>query len=114
MKIRNIGIFFILAILVSCDGNKTSLPEGYELIATDGRTHFVHIDEDKLEDRIVQREVGKKICTELFNHEDYCEVYMWTDRAEIPTKLPIINRRSMIGVYEMKNGNVKHKPLTGK
>ena len=82
----------------------------YEWVANDGRAHFIYVDEMHHGDKISQRQAGKVICTKMFKHSDYCEVYMWTKREDVPTKFPLINRRTIIGKYEMKKRRNEIKP----
>ena len=101
----------VIFVLVSCDGGKGKLPQGFELVANEGRIHFMYVAEYQLGDRVAQREAGRIVCTEIFKQGDYCEIYMWSKKEDIPKSLPIINRRTMVGFYEMKKGVVKLKPL---
>lgn len=102
---------FTILTLSSCGDDGATLPEGIEWIARDGRTHFVFVDEQYNGDKVAQRKAGKTVCTRMFKHEDYCEVYMWSKRADIPRKLPLINRKTIIGKFSMKGEDIKLKAL---
>lgn len=104
-------VIAVSAALTSCDKKREPLPTGFKLMASDGRSHFLFVEEYQIGDRVAQREAGRIVCTVFNNHGDYCEVYMWRVMSDIPKKLPIINRKTMIGKYEMKNGRVDLNPL---
>ncbi|HCR85319.1 MAG TPA: hypothetical protein DIV86_01445 [Alphaproteobacteria bacterium] len=99
-----------LLVLASCDG-KENLPSGFELVSSDGISHFMYVDKVQYGDRVAQREAGRIVCTVYFQQEDYCDVYLWKSRDNIPNSLPIINRSEVIGVYRMRNGSAELKPL---
>ena len=80
-------------------------------MATDGISHFVCVESSQLGDRVAQREAGRIVCTVMFDQNDYCDVYYWRSREDIPTKLPIVNRQSVIGVYKLRKGKATLKPL---
>lgn len=101
----------ISTILISCDKKREPLPTGFQLIASDGRSHFLFVEEYQIGDRVAQREAGRIVCTVFNQHDDYCEVYMWRVKSDIPKKMPIINRKTMIGKYEMKDGRTELNPL---
>lgn len=102
---------FVVLFLVSCDEKMETLDEGFEWIGNEGRSHFMYVAKSHYGDKVAQREAGKIVCTHMFKHEDYCEIYMWSTREDVPTSLPIINRRTMIGKFRMKNGEMILKPL---
>lgn len=103
-------MLFTLVVTTSCEERNT-LDEGYEWISNEGRAHFIWVGEEHLGDKVSQRNAGRIICTKMFQHGDYCEVYMWSDKEDVPKGFPLINRRTMIGKFEMKNGEVKLNPL---
>jgi hypothetical protein len=104
---------FLVFIVSACSDEMPSLPDGYELISADGNSYFVYIDPDKIGNKSLQREVGRTICEDIVKTPEYCEVYFWNNKEEIPKKFPIINRKSIIGLYQMKGDKVKLKALTG-
>jgi hypothetical protein len=106
-------IFFIILLTTSCEGDKDKLPVGFELISSDGGSHFVYVRGALLGDRISQREAGRIICNGIFNTPNYCEVYYFQNKAEVPKKFPIMNKINPFGLFEMKNGKEKFKLLYG-
>ena len=109
---KKIILLYVIAFTLSaCEGEKGVLPDGFELVGRDGRTHFAFLSEEHLGDRIFQREAGRVVCGEIFQHQDYCEVLMWSDKKDIPKSLPVINRTKVIGVFEMKDNEVQLKAL---
>lgn len=107
---RILSVLAISVVLASC-GDGDSTPEGFEIVATEGNTFFVHVDAEFLDDKTGQRAAGKAIC-EQSGKEKYCEIYMWADREKVQTKLPITKDGSAIGMYTMKDGEVKLKVLS--
>lgn len=103
--------FLAIIFLVSCEEKKGKLPDGYELIGRDGRAHFAYVAKEHFGNKVLQREAGKTVCTEIYNHGDYCEVYMWSVKTDVPTKFPIINRTTIIGKFELKGDYMKLKPI---
>ena len=104
-------VLFTVFLLISCKKDKGELPDGYEIIGKDGRAHFAYVAKKHFGNKVLQREAGKTVCTEIYNHADYCEVYMWSIKEDVPTKLPIINRSTIIGKFELKGETMKLKPL---
>lgn len=105
-KIRSFTFVFLAFIfLTACEKNQEfKLPNGFEVVSRDGNSFFVWIDENTRGDKMLQRMVGKKICDSLINTKDYCEVYYFANKGDIPTKFPIINRVDSMGYYEKKYG----------
>jgi len=91
----------------------TSLPEGFEMVTSDGESHFMLVDEKHWGDRLQQRMVGAKVCSSMFKDNNYCEVYYFANKEDIPATFPIVNRLYPIGVFEMKYGHKSLKTLTG-
>lgn len=110
---KKITTLIMLLFLVACGDEMPSLPKGYELVSADGHSYFVYITPEALGNKSEQRLVGKTVCVDMFKTPDYCEVWFWSNREEIPKKFPIINRKSIIGMYQMKGDKVKLKALTG-
>jgi hypothetical protein len=103
--------FLLIFAIAACSEDKT-LPEGFKLISIDGSSYFVHMDQKYVGDKTMQREVGKIVCVDMYNSGDYCDVYFWTNLEEIPRKFPIVNRKSMIGLFQMRDNKLRLKPLT--
>lgn len=106
-----ISIFMIM-FLSSCRDDIPKLPIGFEHISKDGRSHFVYVHEEYLGERVTQRETGRTICSGIFKESDYCEVYYFAERDEVPTKFPIMNRVHPIGLYEIKSGKERFRALS--
>ena len=106
-------IFFLLQ---GCKFDKSLdyllLPPGFKAIASDNHSHFILLNEEFWGDRLAQRTMGMRICDKIFNEKDYCEVYYFASRADIPEKFPIINRFNPIGLFEKKYGHIKLKTLS--
>lgn len=111
MKI--LSLLFVLLFLASCSDDMPTLPKGYELISADGNSYFVYITPEAIGNKSEQRAVGKTICVDMFKTPEYCEVWFWSNKDEIPKKFPIINRKSIIGMYQMKGDKIKLKALSG-
>ncbi len=109
---RYLLTLFLLVFVVSCDEGAAKIPTGYEHVSKDRRSHFIYVKPDKIGEKVNQREAGRIICTEVFQESDYCEVYYFSRKEEVPTKFPIMNRIRPIGYYEIKNGKEKFKVLT--
>ncbi len=87
------------------------LPKGFEKVAVDNNSYFIALDEEFWGDRIKQREVGDKICEKKYKENNYCEVYYFASRDDIPESFPILNRMNPIGIYENKYGKRKLRSL---
>jgi Tfp pilus assembly protein PilP len=105
-------VLIALLVLVGCE-KKSQLPSGFELIGTDGNAHFVYVAPENYGEKVRQREAGRIICTEIFDNKDYCEVYYWKEKKDVPVKFPIVNRKTLIGLYKMKGEQITLKALTG-
>ncbi len=101
-------VVLVLVSLASCR-KEGELPEDAKWIARAGKIHFVYADISYLRREVELRELGRIICTEKFNQADYCQVYLWSEEKDVPTKLPILNRETMFAIYEMKGGEIKLK-----
>lgn len=101
---KNFVLFiFLLTAIAGCKKD-TDLPEGVEWIGNAGKIHFVYAPETYLSNEVELRETGKVICTVRFEQQDYCQVYFWYDRKDVPAGLPIVNRNTLFAIYELKNG----------
>lgn len=110
MSVVRILFLAVMLFLISCE-KKAEIPEGFELVASDGWAHFVYVSRpDNINDKLKQRTAGKAIC-ELKNTVDYCEVYMWSDRTQVVKNLPIMNKDTIIGLYKQKDGKVRLKAI---
>jgi hypothetical protein len=108
-------IFLSLAIfsslfLYSCKEDKT-VPAGFEIISQDRNSLFVYVEREFWGDRVNQRQVGRKICNAIYEFTTYCEVWYFANRAEVPTKFPIMNRVNPIGKFEIKEGKEVFRTL---
>jgi len=54
-------LFVSLLLLSSCAEDKETLEEGFEWVANDGRSHFIYVSEDHLNDKVAQRNNSKVI-----------------------------------------------------
>ncbi len=101
--------FILIAFLAitSCDAETVVLPDGFELIASEGPYHFVYMDPKHIGDNTAQRRGGSAVCT-ITKNPNYCEVHMWIDRAKVQTKMPIKrDNKVQRGVYSFKDGQAK-------
>jgi sarcosine oxidase delta subunit len=108
---RYLIIIAVILVFSACEKEKGKLPEGFEWVGRDGRTHFAYVHKEYIGDKIFQREAGRIVCGEMFQHQDYCEIFMWSNRNSIPKRLPVINRKEIIGIFEMKGETLKLKAL---
>ncbi len=106
-------LFFVLILGLIIQGcrAKGELPEDAKWVANHGKIHFAYADASYLKREVELREVGKIICTELHNHEDYCQVYFWGNELEVVTELPVVQRGSLFAIYEKKYDKVSLKRL---
>ena len=102
--------FLCLLLFAGCE-DKKKLPDGFEIINSDGRSHFVYVDSSRLGDKVIQRETARRICKNIFVELDYCEVYYFDNKEDIPKKFPIMNRLRPIGTYELKGDKEKFDVL---
>lgn len=103
--------FLLVFLIAACDDDK-KLPDGYKLISIDGNSYFVYMPEKYIGDKTSQREAGKIVCVDLYKSGDYCDVYFWTNMEDIPKKFPIVNRKTMIGLFQMRDNKLRLRPLT--
>ncbi len=111
---RFLAAIIMLFVLAGCDDGPAKLPEGFEHVSRDGRSHFVYVRPDWLDDKLAQREAGRIICRKLFDEADYCEVYFFSRKSAIPTKFPIMNRLAPVGYFEIKNDKERFRVLSDK
>lgn len=109
--IKKLLVIILAFFTFSCE-EKVQLPTGFEHVSVDGRSHFVYVSPEYMGEKVSQREAGRTICTKIYLESDYCEVYYFSKRSEVPTKFPIINRLNPIGYFEVKGGKEKFKVLT--
>ena len=83
---------------------KTKLQEGFEVVSQDRNSLFVYVEKEFWGDKVNQRQAGRTICNEIYKFKTYCEVWYFANKAEIPTKFPILNRVNPIGKFEVKEG----------
>jgi hypothetical protein len=108
---KTILSFLSLLLFAACEDPK-KLPEGYEIVRSDNRHHFVFIsDTDLLGNKVSQRETARKICKVIFEQLDYCEVFYFKNKSDIPTQFPIMNRVNALGTYELKGQEEKFRVL---
>ncbi|MDX1949071.1 MAG: hypothetical protein SFT90_01060 [Rickettsiales bacterium] len=110
-KIISMLIIFVFAYSIASCRAKGELPEDAKWIANHGKIHFAYADASYLRREVELREIGKIICTEIHNHEDYCQVYFWSNELEVVTELPVIQRGSLFAIYEKNGEAVKLKRL---
>jgi hypothetical protein len=110
--IKFLFVFIALQYLSACkfDG-EYKLPKGFEKVAVDSNAYFIALDEEFWGDRLKQREVGDKICEKKYKKDNYCEVYYFANKDDIPESFPIMNRINPIGIYENKYGKRKLRSL---
>ncbi len=113
------ALFFLVILISGCkfgDAEKEDNPdaqEGFQIISNDGNAHFLYLDEKYWGDKMKQIVVGQRLCTNVFKQKDYCEVYYFSSKTDIPTKFPILGRLNPVGVYESKYGDRRLKLLPG-
>ena len=105
-------VIFLCLMVISCRDDMALIPAGFEHISKDRNSHFIYVHPEFLGERVKQRETGRVICKEVFKEIDYCEIYFFKNKEEVPMKFPIMNRIHPIGYYEFKNGKEKFKALT--
>jgi len=98
--------FFGMFLLSACEDNTDHLLKYYEHRGVQGNTHFVYIKRELVQDKMLQREIGKKICLD-FGNTDYCEIYFWDNPRKVATRLPVANRKDVVSIYSWKNGKVR-------
>ncbi len=103
---RVIALLIVTCLLVSCkeEDKDNRLPVGFELVSRHGPSYFVYVHPEHWGKRIEQKDVGRAICTGVFDSKKYCEVYYFAAKRDIPQKFPITNRIKPIGQFEMKDG----------
>lgn len=112
--IKLLTALFVSIFLFSCEEEAAKIPSGFEHISKDGKAHFIYVKPDYLGDKVQQRDAGRTICRDVFKDENYCELYYFSRREEVPTKFPIMGRIRPIGYFEMKGGKEKFKVLSDK
>ncbi len=104
--------FLLLLLLTSCNEDLSKpLPEGFTVVSKDGNAHFVLVSQKYWGDRYTQRAVGTRICSQIYKASNYCEVYFFANKDDIPRHFPIINRTEPMGIYAMKSGKRTLKSL---
>lgn len=103
----------LILLLTACedDDKEEILPKGFWRISQDGNSYFVLVDKEHWGDMILQRSVGMKVCKNTYRTSNYCEVYFFSNREDVPEKFPIMNRSDPMGVYAMKYGRRVDIPL---
>lgn len=110
MKINLVIVALMVLAVTACE-KKVEVPPGFEVVHSNGFAFFVYVsDETAVNDRLQQRRAGKAIC-ELNHNDDYCDVYMWSVRDDIPKKLPILNKDTIVGLYTIRNGRADLRAL---
>jgi hypothetical protein len=107
-------IFAIIILISGCKKEPVYLPVGFEHISQDGPSHFVYVHEEFLGQKLQQKDAGRIICKKIFVKEQYCEVYYFEHKQEVPLKFPITDRINPFGLFEFKNGREKFKLLGDK
>ncbi len=96
------------------NGN-TSIPkEGYQFIGNIGPTNFVYLEKRyaTTSNQSTLRALGAAICLEQKKQiQDYCEIYFWTNKAEIIIEMPARRTPSLVYMYEQKDGKQKLKGM---
>lgn len=108
---KNFLSILLLLIVTSCDEAEKPLPEGFEIVSRDMNAFFVFVKKENWGDRVQQRITGSQICHEAYKNDQYCEVYFFANRNDIPQKFPIMNRTDPMGMYAMKYGKNTLKAL---
>lgn len=101
----------LLAFLSTACEKKIKVPDGFEIISQDRKSFFVYVEREFWGDKISQRQTGRTICNELYKYKNYCEVWYFAERSEVPTKFPIFNRLNPIGKFEIKESKEKFRTL---
>jgi len=101
-----VSIFFIVFFLFSCESEKIAIPEGFQVMKSDGPYNFVHMDKKHIGDKVKQRRAGNMICAKNKSTK-YCEVYFWIDKKEVQTSMPMIRTNARRGVFYLHDGKVK-------
>lgn len=99
----------MLALSTSCSKDEYVLPEGFEVVWNKANIYFVYLHENLLGEKSDQRRGAGTLC-DRDAHKD-CEVYMWSDRKNIPDGLPIRNKGSFIHSSYKRDisGEIKYK-----
>lgn len=117
LKFKKILIcYFFCLLLNSCKFygfDSEDEPKGFDNISQDGASYFVYVDEKIRGDRLKQLTYGSNLCIETYKEINYCEVYYFADRKDVPKTFPIVNRIRPIGLFELKYGKRKLKMLSG-
>lgn len=112
MKMRLVlSTIGIMGFLAACDQNQKKIPDGYELMGSQGVYHFVYVsDPEQYDNRRGQREAGMVIC-EMYSPDQDCQVFFWKNRDEVVTKLPIVHTSTPIGNFTIKDKRINQKVL---
>ena len=109
---KNLLLFTLTILIFSSCNKEAKLPEGFEEVSKDGRSHFLYVTGEAIGNRMDQREAGRAICKSLYKEQDYCEVYLFDNKDAIPKSFPIMNRVKSIGTYKLKDGKEEFRVLT--
>jgi hypothetical protein len=94
-------VFLSVMTLSSCnEEKKKSVPDGFEIVSSDDNFYFVLVDKEYWGDRYTQKYVGNAICKNANLENNYCEVYYFASKEDIPEEFPIINREKAMGVFK--------------
>lgn len=103
-------VLFSAIVTTSCE-KEAKVPKGFEIISQDMNSLFVYVEREYWGDKVNQRQAGRTICNDIYKLTTYCEVWYFANRAEVPTKFPILNRVNPIGKFEIKDGKEKFRTL---
>lgn len=110
MKKLLLTFMLVPVVIISGCGDEDGSEKQYERIGGAGNTHFVYVEPELAGDKTGQRAIGKEVCEE-YKDVDYCEVYMWDNKDNVQTSLPIMKTSVPMGLYTNKKGEVKLKVL---
>jgi len=94
---KYICLVLISFFVAGCSDLDTTIPDGFEVIASEKAHHFVYMKKKYSRDSMAQRKACNAICNKFNGKEVYCQVMFWKIRSEVPTKFPIMGRRVPIG-----------------
>lgn len=84
--------------------------DSYELVGSEGATHFIYVKPEHITNRTTMRAIGAAVCKEA-KSPTYCEVYIWNTKDDIKVELPVTRGDTLVAFYENKNGKANLKML---
>jgi hypothetical protein len=102
-------------ILVGCDDEDKKAASGFERIGGEANAHFVYLDQSRYgqnkknnkDMKSLQMRDSRRLCRE-YGNDDYCDVYIWTDRKEVADSLPLRQRDAQVGWFAMRDGKMSY------